>query len=121
MATHQTVPQGQRRPLLDTPNAERVRMFAEMSNRDLSKAANVLVQRGWESVTVQREAEVMPRAPGVDRKAPHTTASYHLPLALVQAVKALAESDRRTASGTVAMLVAEALAARAAQAKAPAS
>src|SRR5262245_54004365 len=76
MPTNPTVDQKQRRPLLTELNAFRVQKFAELSNRNPSEATNVLIERGWEVVSVKRTAEAMPKAPGYDPEAAHTTSSY---------------------------------------------
>jgi hypothetical protein len=120
MATHATEDQKQRRPLLSSLNAWRVAQFAQMSNRNPSAACNVLLDKGWAAVCEQRHLEVTPKAPGVDPKAPHTTVSYHVPVTVAEAIKELSVTTRRSASATMAMLVNEALAARAAAATASA-
>jgi hypothetical protein len=112
MATHATEDQKSRRPLISGVNSWRTLQYAQMTGRNQSQACDVLLALGWAAVSERRYQEVSPKAPGIDRSAPHTTVSYHVPTTVAEAIKELSVITRRSASATMAMLINEALAAR---------
>jgi hypothetical protein len=114
MATHATIDQKGKRPLINSISAWRVQEFARISNRNPSEATNVLIEKGWNVVTEQQHDQVMPAPPGIDKNAPRETASFHMPSAIIEAVRHLAAADHRSISGMAATLISEALNARAA-------
>lgn len=102
------------RPTLNSVCLWRAETVAKREGRSLANAIEKMVQESWDFRMASHQASFLPVVPGSIKERAAGTLSLHAPARLIEAVEAIAAKESRATSAVLNILVAEALAARAA-------